>query len=291
MSVDTNKQRLGRMLELVGVGLGPYVEQALEAHYGKNWRQHAQFPDTVARGGRLDVQALLRLFQNEWREVFSTMLGHEVRDAATATNAGRNAWAHVAPGADCPKDITRRALLGGAELLDAIKAPNAREARQLAEDALVALREPSAVVAAKPTQKADAQPSSRTTLTLKGETSKPAPSANLTLDLDVGQGVQGLEPWFRIAPPRDDITAGRLTLDHFAANLAAAPMAIRTSSSVRPTSPAACALCWRTAPSGWPASAGHPSSACRPTSAAARPTPCWRCCTCAARPIPGPCPV
>jgi hypothetical protein len=220
LSVDTNKQRLGRMLELVGVGLGPYVEQALEAHYGKNWRLHAQFPDTVARGGRLDVQALLRLFQNEWRDVFSTMLGHEVRDAATATNAGRNAWAHVAPGADCPRDITRRALLGGAELLEAIKAPNAREARQIAENALVALHEPGTAAVAKAPAKAEAQPPSRPTLTLKSETPKPAAGGTLTLDLDGGQGVQGLEPWFRIAPPRDDITAGRLTLDHFAANLA-----------------------------------------------------------------------
>ena len=114
-------------------GLPPFVERALQDHYGTNWRQHAAFPDTVARGGRLDVQALLRLFQNEWREVFSKRLGHNVRDAVTAANAGRNARSHLTPGEDVADDVTLRALLGAAELLEGIKAPNARAARALAD--------------------------------------------------------------------------------------------------------------------------------------------------------------
>src|SRR5258706_5467693 len=230
---DSNKMRLGKMLELVGVGLPHYVEGSLEAHYGQNWRQRAQFPDSVARGGRLDVQGLLRLFQNEWRDVFSRQLGHNVRDAVTATNAGRNAWAHVAAGADVPQDVTLRALLGAAELLEGIKAPNARAARALADGLIghMANRTATAAVTAEATSSASSVATSpepapadprRPTLTLASKPAGPAapPAAQLGLGFQQGQKVGVLEAWRFIAPPREDITAGRLTLDHFAANLA-----------------------------------------------------------------------
>ncbi|MDB5438829.1 MAG: superfamily helicase, family [Caulobacteraceae bacterium] len=232
LGTDSNKTRLGKMLELVGVGLPPYVEGSLEAHFGQNWRQHAQFPDSVARGGRLDVQALLRLFQNEWRNVFSLQLGHNIRDAVTATNAGRNAWAHVAAGADVPQDVTLRALLGAAELLEGIKAPNARAARALAEGLIGQIASRSAptttVEAASsaptvvvPTEPALSEPKRPTlTLTSKAAASSTQPVAQLGLGFNEGRKVGALEAWRFIAPPREDITAGRLTLDHFAANLA-----------------------------------------------------------------------
>lgn len=225
---DSNKTRLGKMLELVGVGLPPYVEGSLEAHYGQNWRQHAQFPDSVARGGRLDVQGLLRLFQNEWRDVFSRQLGHNVRDAVTATNAGRNAWAHVAAGADVPQDVTLRALLGAAELLEGIKAPNARAARALADGLIghMANRTATTAEAASPAPAVVPTPETTTaepkrpTLTLASKPADPVPAAQLGLGFNEGRKVGALEAWRFIAPPREDITAGRLTLDHFAANLA-----------------------------------------------------------------------
>jgi hypothetical protein len=224
MSVDTNKVRLGKMLELVGVGLPRYVEGALEAHYGTNWRQHAQFPESAARGGRLDVQALLRLFQNEWRDVFSRGLGHNVRDAATAANAGRNAWAHVTAGGDVPTDVTLRALLGAAELLEAIKAPNARDARALADgliSQMAAKSTPAKVVAPELVSAAPPTPEpSRPILTLKSPVPPGPPPQQLGLGFNEGRKVGALEAWRFIAPPREDITAGRLTLDHFAANLA-----------------------------------------------------------------------
>jgi hypothetical protein len=213
------------MLELVGVGLPPYVERSLEAHYGQNWRQHAQFPDSVARGGRLDVQGLLRLFQNEWRDVFSRQLGHNVRDAVTAANAGRNAWAHVAAGADVPHDVTLRALLGAAELLEGIKAPNARAARALADGMISHMASRSTPVAAGPAlaaapEETQSAAPKRPTLTLTSKPAAASPTTQLGLSFNEGRKVGALEAWRFIAPPREDITAGRLTLDHFAANLA-----------------------------------------------------------------------
>jgi hypothetical protein len=227
MDVLNNKARLGRMLELVGAALPLYVESALEEHYGKNWRQHAQFPESVARGGRLDVQALLRLFQNEWRDVFSRHLGHSVRDAVTATNAGRNAWAHVAAGGDVPDDVALRALSGAAELLEAIKAPNARDARTLAAGLMSQMAGQSApkaeavtVEPSAPTPTGAPADPARPTLTLRSQIAPAAPPQQLGLGFNEGRKVGGLEAWRFVAPPREDITAGRLTLDHFAANLA-----------------------------------------------------------------------
>jgi len=226
MDVMNNKARLGKMLELVGAGLPLYVESALEEHYGKNWRQHAQFPESVARGGRLDVQALLRLFQNEWRDVFSRHLGHSVRDAVTATNAGRNAWAHVAAGGDVPDDVALRALSGAAELLEAIKAPNARDARTLAAGLMTQMAGQSAgkaeAAAVEPSAQTSVTPvdPARPTLTLRSQAAPVAPPQQLGLGFNEGRKVGALEAWRFVAPPREDITAGRLTLDHFAANLA-----------------------------------------------------------------------
>jgi hypothetical protein len=217
--VDSNKARLARMLDMVGVGLRPYVERALTDHYGKNWRRHAAFPDSVTRGGDLDTQGLTRLFQNEWREVFSQHLGHNARDAATAVNAGRNAWAHLSPGADVADDVALRALLGGAELLEAIKAPKARDARALADGLMSYVAAKSA--ARKPEAPSTPAPAvERPTLTLTNATPAPVRAPQPTLDLDGGLAAGDLEPWRFVAPPREDITAGRLSLDHFAANLA-----------------------------------------------------------------------
>jgi hypothetical protein len=223
MNTLTNKQRLGRMIEIVGASLPSFVEKALEATYGANWRQHAQWPENVARGGQADVQAYLRLFQNEWRDVFSRVLGHNIRDAATAVNAGRNAFSHApAGGGDVPTDVTLRALLGAAELLEGIKAINAKDARALADgmiSQMAGAAQPAAAAPVEPTTAAPEAPR-RPTLTLRSQAGSPEVAQQLGLGFNEGQKVGALEPWRLAAPPREDITAGRLTLDHFAANLA-----------------------------------------------------------------------
>ncbi len=223
--VESNRTRLGKMLELVGVGLPRYVESALEEHYGKNWRQHALLPEGVARGGRWDLQAYMRLFQNEWRDVFSRELGMTARDAVVATNAGRNAAAHPPPGGDVEDDVALRGLSGAAQLLADIKAPNAGQAKALADamiDYMATKRAKAAKPAAtpQPAPEASASTVQSTPLTLRSPPPPPEKPVQLGLDLAEGRQVGGLEPWRLIAPPRDDITSGRLTLDHFAADLA-----------------------------------------------------------------------
>lgn len=215
MTGETNKARLDKMLGLLGQGLPVFVEGTLEKHYGKNWRQYAQMPEHSNRAGKLDVQAHLRLIQNEWREVFARHLSHSARDAATAANAGRNAWAHAVAGSEVADDETLRALSGAAQLLEAVKSSKAGEARELANAFMAAVAERS-----KPKAKPAAEAAPRPTLTLRQE-SAPAPApVQQALTFNEGRQVGALEAWRFIAPPREDITAGRLTLDHFAANLA-----------------------------------------------------------------------
>ncbi|HEV2365724.1 MAG TPA: DUF499 domain-containing protein [Caulobacteraceae bacterium] len=223
--VESNKARLGKMLALAEAALPPYVEARLQDHYGKNWRQHAQLPDTIARGGRWDLQAYLRVFGLEWRDVFSQTLGANVRDAANATNAGRNAYAHPPPGGDVEDDVTLRGLSGAAELLAAIKAPNAGQAKALTDAMIAYLAGKKAAQLSAPPKAVPASPSAtapapRPTLTLQPAPPAPARIEQLGLDLAEGRQVGNLEPWRIVAPPRDDITSGRLTLDHFAADLA-----------------------------------------------------------------------
>jgi Protein of unknown function (DUF499)/Swt1-like HEPN len=174
------------------------------------------------------LQAYLRLFQNEWREVFSKLLGHHARDAVTAVNAGRNAWAHVAAGADVPNDVALRGLLGAAELMEAIKAPRAREARAMA-NALIghmaslsapakSAGSPATTSAGPATIEEPTKP--KPTLTLRTPAAPAPATQQMDLGFNEGRPVGSLEAWRFVAPPREDITAGRLTLDHFAANLA-----------------------------------------------------------------------
>lgn len=221
---QTNKQRLDSMLTLVGEALGPYVEAALTEHYGKNWRQYAAFPDGVSTGGGLDVQAYLRLVQNEWRDVFSKLLDRTARDAVTAVNAGRNAWAHPKAGQiDVPNDLTLRALSAGAELMEAIGAPKAKATRALYEGLIQQIAgvatAPAEPAATAPTAAPPSKPP-RPTLTLTPKSQPREVAQQLGLGLDTGQEAGSLEPWRLVAPPREDITTGQLTLDHFAANLA-----------------------------------------------------------------------
>ncbi len=115
-------------------------------------------------------------------------------------------------------DVALRAILGGAELLEGIKAPKRQEARALA-NSLIAHLAPKTTPTPAPAEPAAPSPP-RQTLRLKPPPTPIPPPEQLGLMLTEGRAVGSLEPWRFVAPPREDITAGRLTLDHFAANLA-----------------------------------------------------------------------
>ncbi len=68
----SNRDRIGRALDLLSAGLKPFVVREMEATYGPRWRYEAigalQDHHITEDGQdlRLDVQALLLVMWNQW---------------------------------------------------------------------------------------------------------------------------------------------------------------------------------------------------------------------------------
>ena len=77
----SNRERVGKGLDLLASGLRPFVERELKSHLGDNWQ--SALPDTPGRGPRAkpqpanldDPQILLGLLWDQWNAVFKNTLG------------------------------------------------------------------------------------------------------------------------------------------------------------------------------------------------------------------------
>lgn len=103
----TNKDRVGRAMNLLRQGLAPFVSREL----GK----------PLSDG---DVGALLELMGDSWNGVFRRTLGHSERSLVNELRDWQNKWAHQEP---FSSDDTDRALDSASRLLTAISAPEADE--------------------------------------------------------------------------------------------------------------------------------------------------------------------
>jgi hypothetical protein len=81
----TNRDRVGRAMDIFATGLAPFVERQMDARAGKDWRRwvDGELTRRVERNpdGSIhwDGQALLKTMVDNWREVFSKTLGHAER--------------------------------------------------------------------------------------------------------------------------------------------------------------------------------------------------------------------
>ncbi len=125
---QSNYERIGKGLELLRDGLGPFVQRELEGVYKGNWQEEAQKslrrdqewrPQTGEQN--LDVQAQLLLITNLWHEVFKKTLGQAERNLVFELRTVRNRWAHQEA---FSTDDTLRALDSMARLLEAASAPS-----------------------------------------------------------------------------------------------------------------------------------------------------------------------
>ena len=96
----SNRDRVGRALDLLQDGLGPFLEREMEATYGKRWKYQAvdslrehHFTED-GQDLRLDVQALLLIMWDQWNQVFKKTLGHAERNYVSELREARNKWAH-----------------------------------------------------------------------------------------------------------------------------------------------------------------------------------------------------
>ena len=98
----SNKERVGRGLDVLRAALRPVVEQELRALVGDNGADN--LPPDVAAGVRiengevqLDTQALLKAIINGWDGVFSRRFPREVKNLAFDARDIRNKHADDEP--------------------------------------------------------------------------------------------------------------------------------------------------------------------------------------------------
>ncbi|MEU9887670.1 Swt1 family HEPN domain-containing protein [Sphaerisporangium sp. NPDC051011] len=189
----SNRDRIGRGLELLGTGLLPFVDMMMDmaTPAGKDWVQVLEARDAAKHGtnktySKTDVRFLLRVIVEEWR-VFKDRLSRVEQNFAGELKEVGNKWAHTQPFSG---DDTYRALDTMERLLVAVGAMDrADEVRKLRQDHQRSLYDSEARKAAQ------------------SVTSLPSIEAN------------GLKPWRDIIAPHPDVQAGKLAAAEFAADL------------------------------------------------------------------------
>lgn len=200
----SNLERVGRGLEILRRGLGPYIAREFKAKWGDRWWQvisETSLPGTIGLESKkvgkdadeafatLDVQALLVLMWNNWNELFQTKLGHSGRSYVSELREVRNRWAHQQP---FTADDAYRALDTINRLLEAISSEYARLSKKLSRDLL--------------RQKFD-------------DEAKKAKKKSAREVTQTGT-IPGLKPWREVITPHPDVASGRYQQAEFAADLA-----------------------------------------------------------------------
>jgi hypothetical protein len=182
----TNHERVGRALGLLAAGLQPFVERECKAKYGEDWVR------LVARHERAnpsDVQFLLGVLADEWRDVFSRVLDKGHRAFVGELIDTRNRWAHQDR---FSTDDAYRALDTVHRLLTAVAASEqVVEIDHMRQELLRARFDEQARQAQRRSAVAPVE----------------------------GQPASGLAPWREVVTPHPDVASGRYVQAEFAADL------------------------------------------------------------------------
>lgn len=191
----TNQERVGKGLDLLRAGVGPYVEREVQAAIKTgavrmdSIRRFAEDPQLAKKPiADWDVSGLLRLMWETWNDVFRSTLGYAERTLVSELREIRNRWAHQNPFSG---DDTDRALDSMARLLTAVSAPQADEVNRMKLE----LRR----------LQYDEQ--------VRGEKRKAGGS------LIEPAAASELKPWREVVMPHNDVATGRYQQAEFAADL------------------------------------------------------------------------
>lgn len=192
----SNRERVGRALDLLKDGLYPFVERELRDIHGDRWvlaaAPYVSEDRTLRRKTeqtlKQDVGQLLHVVWCMWRDVFKNTLGNFEKNLVGELKFTRNSWAHNEP---FSTDDTHRALDSIARLLNSICASQADEVEKQKQELL---RVRYAEQARRENRRA----------------------ANQPLE---GSPTGGLKPWREIITPHPDIASGRYQEAEFAADL------------------------------------------------------------------------
>jgi hypothetical protein len=187
-----NRDRIGRMIELLPDGLLPLIEREMARRQGETW-----FDDAVAtarEGGfsltsKQDPQFLLQTMLRNWASYFRHVLPAAARNYVGELNDTRNKWAHNEP---FNSDDTGRALDTAERLLTAVGAH-----KDLIEQVRRSRLEHQRAVIEAETKRATREAAAA-----------PAVAA------------EGLKPWRSVLTPHEDVARGDFNASEFAANLA-----------------------------------------------------------------------
>lgn len=192
----TNRDRVGKGLDLLTAGLQPFVERELKAVHGERWMDAAQQSFREGRGAgktrgviQWDAHAILTIMCDQWHAVFGRTLGGAERSLTNELRDVRNNWAHQQP---FTSNDAQRALDSIARLLAGVSAAaEAAEVEQLRMDLL------------------------RTFFDEQRRTEMRKSSFQPT----EGKPQGGLQPWREVITPHPDVASGRYQQAEFAADL------------------------------------------------------------------------
>jgi predicted AAA+ superfamily ATPase len=191
----TNHERVGKALELLKSGLGPFVEReiksaiAADALSMQKVKSFLDDPNLASKNMiEWDAAALLKLMWETWNEVFRKTLGFADRSLVSEIRDWRNKWAHQVP---FSSDDAYRALDSAGRLLSSVSATQADDVEKMKMELLRVRFDEQA----------------------RGEKRK---SSSIAIE----SGVTGtLKPWRDVVMPHEDVASGRYQQAEFAADL------------------------------------------------------------------------
>jgi len=190
----TNHERVGKAMDLLKQGIGPFVEREFRnAYKGQSLAEAARFLRddrllTKRAIGEFDAAGLLKLMWEAWNDVFRRTLGPAERSLVNELREVRNKWAHQQT---FSSDDAYRGLDSAGRLLTAVSAPQADEIEKMKME-LLRLRFDEQV---------------------RSEKRKTAGTAI------EGAAAAHLKPWREVVTPHKDVASGRYQQAEFAADL------------------------------------------------------------------------
>ena len=191
----TNQERVGKALELLKAGLGPFVERELQDKikaggvHMDTIRRFADDPHLTDKPiEQWDVAALLKLMWETWNDVFRSVLGRAERSLVNEIRDQRNKWAHQD---SFSSDDADRTLDSIARLLTAVSAPQADEVNRMKMELRRLIFEEQA-------------------------RSERRRGAGTTVE---SQATGSLKPWREVVAPHRDVASGGYQQAEFAADL------------------------------------------------------------------------
>ncbi len=201
----SNKERVGRVLDLLASGLAPYVLREYRMVYKDDFAREIDaalttsafelpreaLDDIPTLLAHLDTQNTLNLMWRRWNEVFQDKLGYPGRSYVSELMGARNDWAHQKAFSN---DEAYRVADTAARLLKMISAGEAAAAVEKISGDLLRLRYEEE--ARKSKKKAETGP------------------------LVEGTTPAGLKAWRLVVQPHPDVASGRYLQAEFAADMA-----------------------------------------------------------------------